>query len=547
MLPVVMETRCLDARQWRGPVGMTLGSSLYMDFSRDELLPQVLQQIFSAILRRVKPILVHPMMKTASAMSLHSSSSVVGGWLTSPRPNITITATDTIDNTDDNDTAHIIETPYDNRHPFFSPTAATSSGIKKPLTSLTVDEVADLMTALHLPNEAISASRSEQLDGELLAILQSEEELEEALKQPIPTLKARLLLNKLALYKEDGVPLSALQASPSSSSHVRGNGQHCFPEDNAAAVNRPRTVSNPPSIIKVDEVTSFNNVPSSSSRRCSPVTTPHSPLTSSQQAQTQQNSQSLDHTSYNGRESENALRLRELAAKGDSAAQSNLAFLYFQGGEGIAKDPAVAVRWWTMSAEACEVNAMNSLANRYWAGEGCKRDHVQAVHWWRLAAEEGNLSAAFNLGNCYCQGDGTTQNYTEAVHWWKLAADLGDNPAAMNSLAIRLANGEGTEQNYTQAIQYWKRAADKGHTGAMNNLGLKCFNGEGCDQDVEQAVKWFQQASDLGDMQATNNLGECYRDGDGVPQDNMKAKELFERAAGLGYAPAQSNLDHVST
>ena len=81
--------------------------------------------------------------------------------------------------------------------------------------------------------------------------------------------------------------------------------------------------------------------------------------------------------------------LRELAAKGDAAAQSNLGF-------------------------------------RYIAGQGVPQDYAEAVRWCRKAADQGDITAQFNLGISYATGRGVPQDFVEAHMWLNVAASRAE-------------------------------------------------------------------------------------------------------------------------
>lgn len=52
MLAVVLEPECRNTREWYGPVGMALGSSLYVDFSNDENFDAKIDQLCDEIAKR---------------------------------------------------------------------------------------------------------------------------------------------------------------------------------------------------------------------------------------------------------------------------------------------------------------------------------------------------------------------------------------------------------------------------------------------------------------------------------------------------------------
>jgi putative methionine-R-sulfoxide reductase with GAF domain len=98
-------------------------------------------------------------------------------------------------------------------------------------------------------------------------------------------------------------------------------------------------------------------------------------------------------------------QLRQLAEKGDPAAENALGLRYFQGDE---KD-------------------------------GVRRDEKQAFRWFRSAADHGSLTAQAKLGAIYWGGRGVSKDVNEAYFWTVLARARGDKEN--KDLAAILASG----------------------------------------------------------------------------------------------------------
>ena len=73
-------------------------------------------------------------------------------------------------------------------------------------------------------------------------------------------------------------------------------------------------------------------------------------------------------------------------------------------------------------------------------GEGVARDPAAAARWWRAAADQGLPQAQFNLGVLYEQGQGVTVDYVEAAKWYELAAAQGDRNAADRLATLKRRN-----------------------------------------------------------------------------------------------------------
>lgn len=88
----------------------------------------------------------------------------------------------------------------------------------------------------------------------------------------------------------------------------------------------------------------------------------------------------------------NLAQLRELAKRGDSAAENALGLLYAAGDEkqGIKRDESGAARWFTKAAEHGSVPAQSKLGSLYWGGRGVAKDDNQAYFWTVLARANGD-------------------------------------------------------------------------------------------------------------------------------------------------------------
>jgi len=125
--------------------------------------------------------------------------------------------------------------------------------------------------------------------------------------------------------------------------------------------------------------------------------------------------------------------LSPLAAQGDAEAALELGGLYDLG-EGVAEDPAAALRWYRQAAEHGLPAAELDVALMYDTGRGTPRDAGKAALWYARAAARGDLRAAYDLGQLYEAGDGVPRNDDFAAAWFRQAA-AGGLQAASQHLA----------------------------------------------------------------------------------------------------------------
>jgi TPR repeat protein len=124
--------------------------------------------------------------------------------------------------------------------------------------------------------------------------------------------------------------------------------------------------------------------------------------------------------------------LKEKAAKDDHEAQYKLGVCYANG-EGVAKDMAQAVAWYSEAALNGVALAQYNLGICYAKGEGLPRDLAQAARWYREAAIRGVTYAQYNLANLYYKGEGVPKDDVEAYAYWNLAGITDED--ARNNLA----------------------------------------------------------------------------------------------------------------
>ena len=73
-------------------------------------------------------------------------------------------------------------------------------------------------------------------------------------------------------------------------------------------------------------------------------------------------------------------------------------------------------------AELGDAEAQVLLGATYADGQGVPRDDAEAVRWFSLAAEQGSAGAQFNLGAMYGSGTGVPLDYVLGHMWLSLAA-----------------------------------------------------------------------------------------------------------------------------
>ena len=92
------------------------------------------------------------------------------------------------------------------------------------------------------------------------------------------------------------------------------------------------------------------------------------------------------------------MALYKLAALSGNAAAKNAVGTYFYEGRALAKDPALARRWFEQGAVAGDPDAMFNLGAMMMKGEGGEADRTRAWVWLKMAQKGENPNAGAAVG-----------------------------------------------------------------------------------------------------------------------------------------------------
>jgi TPR repeat protein len=159
----------------------------------------------------------------------------------------------------------------------------------------------------------------------------------------------------------------------------------------------------------------------------------------------------------------------------------------------------------TALADAGDTDAQARLALIYLKGDGVAADPAAALRWARAAAETGQPVAEYLMGVFYREGKVVQADDTAAFTWFSASATKG-NLKAMHSLAIAYAQGQGTPKDEKQAAEWFRRAAERGYVDSAFDLALLYERGLGVPQDMKQALTWYGIAAQAGDAPAAERV-----------------------------------------
>lgn len=103
-------------------------------------------------------------------------------------------------------------------------------------------------------------------------------------------------------------------------------------------------------------------------------------------------------------------------------------------------DVEEAVGWLTKAAESGYTDANLQLGMMYQGGIGVTRDPALAIRWFRKPAEDGNPWAQFSMGELLSEVEGMSGD-APALEWFRKAAALGH--AEAKEMLEKLGEGLG--------------------------------------------------------------------------------------------------------
>lgn len=200
-------------------------------------------------------------------------------------------------------------------------------------------------------------------------------------------------------------------------------------------------------------------------------------------------------------------------------------------------DYETALAIWGPFAHAGDARAQNNIGACFAEGLGVARDPELALRWLTLSAEKGYAAGQRNLAALYFKGEGVEQNDDLALHWYRAAAGQGDAPA-QDMLAWMLLE-RGDEADLPEVISLSRSAAEAGIASSMTRLGMLHHEALGVERSPEQAAQWWRRGAGAGDPDAEAMLGAAHLLGQGVERDGIKALALLLRAerGGSRFAP----------
>ena len=93
----------------------------------------------------------------------------------------------------------------------------------------------------------------------------------------------------------------------------------------------------------------------------------------------------------------------------------------------MPQDYGKAHEWWEKAALRGDAAAQSNLAVLYYEGQGVAQDYDKARAWFEKAAAQGIPQAQYNLGVLYSKGRGVPKDINRARAWFEKAATQTDD------------------------------------------------------------------------------------------------------------------------
>lgn len=173
-----------------------------------------------------------------------------------------------------------------------------------------------------------------------------------------------------------------------------------------------------------------------------------------------------------------------------------LAYYYFYGLRGVAKNYEKAFEYFSHAAHLGDVSAKTSLGYMYMKGLGVTKSHSKAYKEFNEAALRKDPRAKCGLGTLYMSGYGVEKNEKLGLSYFKEAADIGNAEGQYLYGSHILASN--TKNLMKQGVEYLNLAAHQGHAAAMYALALLHLDGNNIFYSCEVAVDMMRHASERG-------------------------------------------------
>jgi TPR repeat protein len=219
------------------------------------------------------------------------------------------------------------------------------------------------------------------------------------------------------------------------------------------------------------------------------------------------------------------------ANAGDIDSIMYLASLYAEERNGVSAGVDRGIELYRMLADLGQAgaSARRALAEYALSGRGMAKDPAKALQWLRVDAEAGDDDSQLALGIHHLKGDFGKADEKEGVRWVDRAMKAG-NEDAVTAYGSWLFYSKDTTESRAKALQLLRDAVAKGNVGASNNYAwILCTSPR---SELYDPKRGMEVATQLGNIDALaagtlDTVAACYA----ANGDFAKAVELQTRAA----------------
>ena len=251
--------------------------------------------------------------------------------------------------------------------------------------------------------------------------------------------------------------------------------------------------------------------------------------------------------------------LKKAADKGHPEAMYTIGTVY-RTGDGVAANPALAAKWLKKAANAGYQEAKTDLAlleaekagpdelirlgRRFKTGKkGTTKDVARAFNLYLMAAKKGSVKAMLRTAQMLAAGVGTAASIPRARKWYRRAAEKGD-PSGQYLLADAMLKGKADRKARNQALVWLKKSAAANHTPAIARLGTIYLKGDGVKRDSAEGLRYLTLAAEAGVKGMAARVALMYERGIGTSKSAQKARFWYSKAANEGNPASAARLAH---
>ncbi|KAJ0088858.1 hypothetical protein Patl1_33086 [Pistacia atlantica] len=147
--------------------------------------------------------------------------------------------------------------------------------------------------------------------------------------------------------------------------------------------------------------------------------------------------------------------------------------------------------------------------------DGLRRDRAKALAWFSKVADRGEPQSMEFLGEIYAGGAGVERNYTKALEWLTLLDSSFIRRIMEWGICMSRAM-KWKRKNYTTEKEYFGKAADNEEASGHYNLGVMYLKGIGVKRDVKLACKYFLVVANAAHQKAFYQLAKMFHIGVGL-------------------------------